>query len=51
MNKKAIKQTALAYYSAEENCYIVESPLFEMIIGAAETEKEAWDIFNGSQKN
>lgn len=46
MNKEAIKNTALCYHSTTERCFIVESPLFDMVIGAAPTEKEAWEIFN-----
>lgn len=46
MNKEAIKNTALCYYSNTEQCFIVKSPLFEMVFGAAEKEDEAWEIFN-----
>ena len=47
MNLKAIRNTAICRYSAEDGgIYIVESPLLEIGIGAAPTESEAWEIFD-----
>lgn len=46
MNKKAIADTALCRYDEKEGCYIVESPLFDRVIGIAETECEAYQIFH-----
>jgi hypothetical protein len=43
MNKAAILQTAVC--KMEDNLYVFESPLLEDCIGAAETEKEAWEHF------
>jgi len=41
MNKKAIAGTALCRYDEKEQCYIVESPLFDRVAGVAETASEA----------
>lgn len=46
MNKKAIAGTALCRYDEKEQCYIVESPLFDRVAGVAETASEARKIFN-----
>lgn len=46
MNKKAIADTALCRYDDKEQCYIVESPLFDRVTGVAETESEARQIFH-----
>jgi predicted RNase H-like HicB family nuclease len=46
MNKKAIADTALCRYDEKEQCYIVESPLFDRVTGVAETESEARQIFH-----
>jgi predicted RNase H-like HicB family nuclease len=46
MNKKAIADTALCRYDEKEQCYIVESPLFDRVTGVAETADEARQIFN-----
>ncbi|MBS1995180.1 MAG: hypothetical protein JSS86_02675 [Cyanobacteria bacterium SZAS LIN-2] len=45
MNKKAIFNTALCRYDEKEGCFIVESPLFERVIGVAPRESEAWKLF------
>lgn len=45
MNRRAIANTAVCRYDDKECCYIVQSPLFERCIGAAETEEEAHKIF------
>jgi predicted RNase H-like HicB family nuclease len=45
MNKKAIAKTALCRFDKKENCYIVESPLCDKVMGVAETEGEAKQIF------
>jgi hypothetical protein len=46
MNKKAIAQTALCRYDDRENCYLVESPLCDRVLGAGDTEEEAWRVFH-----
>jgi len=43
MNKAAILQTAVC--TTEDNLYVFESPLLQDCIGAADTEKEAWEHF------
>ena len=43
MNKAAIIQTAVC--KVEDNVHVFESPLLPDCIGAAETEKEAWEHF------
>jgi hypothetical protein len=45
MNKKGITKTAICRFDPKERCYIVQSPLFDRCIGAAKTEKQAWQIF------
>lgn len=46
MNKEAIRKTAICYFSPADKCFVVKSPLFDMVIGAEKTEKDAWEIFN-----
>ncbi len=46
MNKKAIAETAICKFDQKTKCYIVESPIFDRVTGAANTEKEAWTIFH-----
>jgi len=46
MNKEVIKRTAVCRWDSESECYVVESPLCERVLGAAETEAEAWKIFH-----
>lgn len=41
MNKKAIINTAIAFWCDEDKCFIVQSPLMEAIIGAGDTVEEA----------
>ncbi len=43
MNKSAIKKTAVL--SIEDGCYVFESTLLPNCIGAAPTQKEAWEHF------
>jgi predicted RNase H-like HicB family nuclease len=45
MNKKAIAKTALCQYKSSESVFVVQSPLFERVIGVGETEAEAWQLF------
>ncbi len=45
MNKAAIGKTAICRYDRDEECYIVQSPLFERCMGVAESENGAWKIF------
>src|ERR1700738_2341286 len=43
MNKAAILQTAVC--KVEDKIYVYESPLLPSCIGAADTQKEAWEHF------
>lgn len=45
MNKEAIRKTAVCYWSDEDDCYVIESPLFSSIAGAGETTAEAFQTF------
>jgi hypothetical protein len=46
MKLETIKNTAICRYSNEDGgIYIVESPLLEIICGAASTKAQAWEIF------
>jgi hypothetical protein len=46
MNKEAIRRTAVCRWDSESECYVVESPLCDRVLGAAATEVEAWKIFD-----
>lgn len=41
MNKQAILNTAVCYWSDEDDCYVVESPLLEISVGVGDTQKDA----------
>lgn len=43
MKREAILQTAVCYKEGDD--FIVESPLFDVVMGVGETEKEAFAIF------
>lgn len=45
MNKKAIAETALCRYEDKESCFVVESPIFDRVIGVGDSESEAWRVF------
>jgi len=45
MNKKAILNTAICYWSDENDCYIVESPLFDRIAGVGDTPEQSHVVF------
>ena len=46
MNKKAIRNTAICYWSEEDETFVVESPLFETIAGIGVTEEDSWKVFD-----
>jgi len=46
MNKGAIRATAVCRFNAKEKVYVVASPLLDICVGAAETEKESWEIYD-----
>lgn len=46
MNKQAIQSTAISYWCDEDQCFIVQSPLMESIIGAGDSIEEAARGFN-----
>jgi predicted RNase H-like HicB family nuclease len=41
VNKTAIQNTAIAFWSGEDDCFIVLSPLMESVIGVGESIEEA----------
>jgi predicted RNase H-like HicB family nuclease len=45
MNKKAIAATALCRYKKDERVFVVESPIFDRVIGVGRTKDEAWKLF------
>ncbi len=46
MNKKAIKNTMIIRWSDDDDCYIAMSPLLDSVIGAGDSEAEAWKEFS-----
>jgi hypothetical protein len=46
MNKDTIRSTAVSRWEPKGKYYIVQSPLYDALIGAADTESEAWEIFD-----
>lgn len=45
MNRSTIRKTAVCRFDKKGKVYIVESPLLDICHGIAETETEAWEIF------
>lgn len=45
MNKKAILNTAVCYFSNDDDCFVVESPLLEVAAGIGETRQAAYSNF------
>ena len=45
MNKETIVKTAICYWSNDDDCFVVESPLEETVLGAGDTAAEAWQSF------
>jgi hypothetical protein len=45
LNKETIINTATSRFDSKRRVYVVESPLFERVIGVAKTEKQAWKLF------
>lgn len=45
MNKSAIAKTALCRYKDDEGVFVVQSPIFDRVIGVGTTEIEAWQVF------
>jgi predicted RNase H-like HicB family nuclease len=46
MNKKAIAATALCRFDKKGKNYVVESPLFDRVVGVGRTEEEAYELFH-----
>src|SRR6516164_2602533 len=46
MNKRAIRNTSVCYWSGEDEAFVVESPLFETIAGVGGTEEDSWKVFD-----
>jgi predicted RNase H-like HicB family nuclease len=45
MKKEVIEKTAVCYWSNDDRCYVVESPLFDSIAGTGDTAAEAMTMF------
>ncbi len=45
MNKQAIAKTAVCYWSQEDACYLMQSPLFDTVLGVGDTVQEAQKTF------
>ncbi len=45
MNKQAITKTAVCYWSADDDCYVVKSPLTDRVVGIGNTQGQAWELF------
>lgn len=45
MKKAAIFKTAICYWSDDDDCYVVASPLFLRTAGVGQTEQKAWMHF------
>lgn len=45
MNKQAILNTAICYWSDDNDCYIVESPLFDRIAGVGDSPEQSHSVF------
>lgn len=45
MNREAIEKTAVCYWSNEDDCYIVDSLIFQRCAGTGNTPEEAWRQF------
>lgn len=41
MNKQAILNTAVCYFSQEDDCFVIESPLLEISAGVGDTREDA----------
>jgi predicted RNase H-like HicB family nuclease len=46
MNKQVIRKTAICYWSKEDECYLMQSPLCEGVLGVGDTAEEAETTFN-----
>ena len=45
MKKESIMATAVCRWDHEDECFIVESPLWDVFIGVGETQPEAWETY------
>ena len=45
LRKEVILKTAVCYWSADDACYVVESPLFPPVIAVEETPEEALRLY------
>ncbi len=45
MNKIGILNTRICYWSDDNDCYVVESPLFDRIAGVGDTPEQAQNVF------
>lgn len=46
MDKDAIRRTAVVCWSAEDDCYVVSSFMLDSVLGAGDTENEAFREFD-----
>jgi predicted RNase H-like HicB family nuclease len=46
MNKQAIQKTAISRWSEDDECYLIQSPLMDSIIGVGDTVEEAQREFS-----
>ncbi len=45
IRKEAIRKTAVTYWSKDDDCFVVESPLFDRVAGVGDTKDEAFKVF------
>ena len=45
ISKDTIKRTSACYWSVEDECFVVESPLFDRVAGTGESEQKAMAMF------
>ncbi len=45
IRKEAIRKTAVTYWSKDDECFVVESPLFDRVAGVGDTKDEAFKVF------
>jgi predicted RNase H-like HicB family nuclease len=51
LRKEIILNTAVSYWSAEDKCYVVESPLFPPVIAAEKTPEKALQLYKSMLNN
>lgn len=46
MDTHAIKQAAVCRWSADDDCFVIDSPKCSQLIACGETEAEAWEVYD-----